>query len=806
MPFHVSNGTGDKLRIEYRASDGSLVGRVEAKFTDESKFVKAAKALGVEKDEIVRLVDEYERNGHSEEQKPKFVIKVRDRVGTDTKIVEHDEPLNCLLAACRQRWEFEDPIASWDDYSKMACVDLDSDTWTEQKLERLLSRFQPTPALSWVTKSGGLRFVFGSNGRLNAEEVASVAYLHLSTIELYQSLEVKTDTRLPVSEVFVREQGTDYGALRRWLRQYSHDDEATAAWLADHGMAVGGKYEHDKCPVDPTSTAKGKPVLVSEHGVYCFVCEAHGITHGSQKPGFFPFSTFVGGSSATLLYNCLEGMCHWEHAQHLMEEKFGLKNRPAKVAYGAALKLHHKGMTDEACKRVLDAGHNLLRMDGAWTNSNGDPYSKDVKAVLAALPAAGVLVGDRFRPVAEKIAVLEQSFDLAQYGYPHLTPIFGLKMYPSQDDSNKISVVVQIPALARESMEVYRPKYTKRRVDGWPLIEQSCPGISKNYVKLLLVAKGYAEAAIGMPPMVFVSGPTSSAKTGTVTVAATIAGDVATEHLWTSNIERVRQAVRDSKTSGTFCVFNEFFKEAERAKQTAVQAADFILNLTPASMSWKIWTGPVRLGDLPVFVWTDTKVPLELKQDAQLARRLIHVHLPTQVDWRESLGKSGVDQLNRIRIHSLAHAEACNSIVSEVIDEFFAAPTTFQKAAASLGFFCMSESQEAADSVEVLRELFKATCSAPELSGSDAMRWSGRGWKLINRSMETPLQQLWEQVCDESWKDSRRCSEVDWAKVIGAKETVRFETKSHGSSRLVLRFRADDGSRQGYKVNQELLS
>lgn len=821
MPrFLLARGDRGRIDVEARNDQDELIGRDSSRFCSDAHFAKAAKALRTDRDTLVRIVDAFERTGRCDfvvspsGQSSSLTLRVRGLLDTADKAqsLVTENPIDSLCLLFNTPTEFVEPVVAWDSPLSLCAVDMDAEYWNERRLQELLETFEPKPALAWVTKGGGLRMVFHAHERLNAEEVAAVAYLHLSASARYTSLELKTDTRFPTEKVFRQQQGTDFSVLRRWLRQYSVDDTVTADWLADRGMKVGDRLEHDKCPVSPSTTAKGTPVLVTENGIKCFVCEAHGVLCGSSKPGFFPYSAFVGGSTATLLYSCLENMTHWEHAQHVMEELFNSRNYAMMLAYRAALKLHHAQLTNDLCDIIMSAGRNLLRMDGRWTNSNGESYTKELKAVVASLPAAcAVNEKGKFNPLPARVSALQQTFDLDKYGYPHLTPIFGLKMftrYAESKDYNKVRVVVQTPVLSRDNMERLRPRYvesTKRVASPWDTICRLYPGICVPYVKLMLVAKGYAEGATGMPPMVFVTGPTGAAKTGCIHVAASIAGDCVSEHVWSSNVDRTRQAIKDSKDTGTYVAFNEFMKEAERQKQTALQAADFILNLTPNSMSWKIWTGPVRLGDLPVFIWTDTRMPLELKQDAQLARRLIHVNLSSEVDWRPTLFANGISQIQDFRVSSQEHADIANTIISEIIDEFFKSTTSFEEAARSLGFTPLRESAEAEEGNEALVAFYKAVCAAPALDGADATRWSGKGWKLINRNQVTPLQELWEQICDESWRESRRCTAEDWQKLMKAKHPIRFEGRVHGSSRMAVRFRSADGNRTTYLVNEELL-
>jgi hypothetical protein len=413
------------------------------------------------------------------------------------------------------------------------------------------------------------------------------------------------------------------------------------------------------------------------------------------------------------------------------------------------------------------------------------------------------------KPLPNKIAILEQSFDVAQYGYPFLTPVFGMRIFShflSTPDHNRVRVVVQPTELSRDNMERYRGRYVSKehRLDNaWQTLETAFPGLNRNLVKLLIAAKGISEGGVSMPPMIFITGPTGSAKSGTSVLTASMCGDHATEVVWTNNIERVRQAINDSKQSGMFVVFNEITKLSIKEKKSPVEAMDFILNLTPGSTSWKIWTGPVKLGDLPVFVFTDTNIPIEIKQDAQLARRLTHVHIAdAKTDWPETLKATEVNQIDRVRIHSPIFADACNSIVSDVIDEFFSFPQTFETISAALGFAPLSMSSEAEESKASLKKFFEIVCLAPDISGPDSLRWSGPGWKLIVRGNDSELLSAWEQVCDPEWTDSRRCSGEDWARLLGKKTPMRFECRANGVSKVAVRFRSME--EKMYTVNGDL--
>lgn len=814
MTLSLTRAARGKVVVDRRGPDGSLLSRASSTFLSQEDFVEVAETLGVSTEELARAVDEFERTGSvSEQGAASIAFLIRDIAGGAEAVSSaNTDALAGLLACVATKTSFVDPVISWDSPTALAAVDLDAEGWDVARLSSLLVDLRPTPSLAWVTKGGGLRLVYVEHGSLTAEELAAVACLYLSTTVSYRSLELKSDTRPPASEVLQRHQDADAGALRRWLRQYQVDDEEVAAWLAERGMEVDGRYDHHLCPISPSAEGARQPVCVGERGIHCFVCEARGEVRGGGRAGFVPYASLVGGQSATVLYYCLDNFAHWEHVRRVMTPMFKVGARIAELAYRAAIKLHHEGVAPAVVDRIMQSGKNLVRMDGRWATCDGKTYMKDLPSILSQLPAACVLDRGKLRISRSKLAVLQQTFDLTEYGYPSLTPVYGMPVFGQHLDymDEETRIIVQTDRLSCVKLERYRPRYESngRRLpldEAWGELDRVFPGLNRDLVQLLIAARGVSEAGVSMPPMVYISGPTSAAKTSTIHVAAAAIGDNVTEVVWTENVERVRQAVADSKESGTYVAFNEILKEMGRSKQAPTQAAEFILNLTPGSVSWKAYIGPVRLGALPVFVWTDTHVPIEIKQHAQLARRLVHVHLPAQVDWRTTLSMSGVLQPDRIRIASQSYARACDTIASETIDRYFRRRWTFEDIAADLGFSLMSESTEAMEGADALAEFFRAVCDAPPLAGADATRWSGRGWKMVQRGHETPIVRLWEQVCDADWTTSTRCSEPDWAKIVRAKEAVRFECKSHGTSKVAVRFRSVAGTRQDYRVNEELL-
>ncbi len=813
--LNLTKDSFDRVAIERRAADGSLEGTCSYTFKQEDHFRKAARALSVDRDNILKWVDTFRQGGPAAVQltAPQKVntFYTRGRLATETTAIEHAD----LAAALAASLDVQEPLIYWGDRSATCALDVDlhhtpyADRPTPEALLIQAERVRPRPSWVWSTHGRGLRLIY-ERGELAADELAAVGALSVAILDPLARCELKTVTRHPAyalpdgracGPVLKWTPDGDAGPVKRWLGAREAEDGQVQAWLEARGLEIGRRYEHGECPVRPNEHANRTPVNVREAGVYCHACAGRGVTFGHRTPGWFPFAALVGSVCDSTLAKCLRGLCHWEHARFVVRETVGLEGDVARLAYSAALKLLHGD--GPHVKAAMRAGANMVRLDGRWATLTGEGYAKDIRPILATLPAAGGML--------DAVARLDQPTDLTELGYPALTPIWGLRVYSHRlplRDPAVLPVVLYPRELAHESSAHARPRYRlpEHREYGedeaWEVLETVFPGLNRNAVKLLIAAKGCAEGEVGLPPLLFFSGPTSSAKTSSVMVAAAVCGDSNRSVVWTPNVDRVRAALRDAKDTGSFVTFNEVLKEGNYAGAGSIQTMDFILNLTPDSVSHKMYVGPVRLGALPVCVWTDTAVPLDVKQSAQLARRLVHVRL-TEVDWRGTLKDSGVVQIRNLRTADPRYASAADTVLSVVIDQFFDRPRDFEEIARELGFGTLATSAEAEDGLDVLRRFFRAVCDAPAAGGADARRWAGRGWKLIEKHHETDLSDLWQQLADDSGMDSRRCSEAPWATLLGVSPLTVFEARAHGG-KVAVRFIARE-SRLSYRVNGELV-
>ncbi len=475
--------------------------------------------------------------------------------------------------------------------------------------------------------------------------------------------------------------------------------------------------------------------------------------------------------------------------------------------YEAALLSMHG---DDKARGAFKVAADFVRLEGKWSTSDGQTtLPKDIGPILATLPATWGVEG---KPRADLVNFFQvPGADLSPFGYAPLYPVRGLAIYGKHftyNDAQRVPFLVQSPEV-RAAGRDFEPKYVaeSQRMpleEAWETIGRVCPGVNREYLQLLIAAKGCAEGGGGIPPIILVDGPSGSAKSGTVHLAAAIAGDTFTEVVFSSDGTRFRQSIMTGCESSGFVVCNEILKDAARERIAPQSALDPILNLTPNSVSHKMYVGPVPLGALPVLIITDVNTPPEIRNDQQLGRRMIHVRLTSRLAWETTLPKT-IGEIKRFRVADSRYAAASNALLSYVIDRWFTLePPSFFAIAKDLGFNLLEHSEDFDDPLVALREFFRIVCSASGIAeGPDKRRWPGNGWKVIKREESTDLAEAWRAVAEATdWSESRRCRERDWQKVLGAAQPITFDLQKASASKVAVRFRC--GSRQSpTAVNEE---
>lgn len=699
-----------------------------------------------------------------------------------------------LAAACAET----DPLIEWktDQLPELAALDVDfhetdyATRPTPADVVQYRPKIHPQPVFAWSTHGRGVRGIYVAADGWRADELAAAAVFSVQARWPEATYEIKAVTRHPA---FPRSNGqtagpvlrgigpTDISPLRAALTE-AEDASADAGeqWRKAHGFVAGARYDHTRCPFSPSHRGGRTPVVAYSDGVHCHYCRAKG------GRSYASYAALARGLVASEVAKCARKFAHWEHAQHVVEQALNLRGTVARLCYRVALKLLH-GIPDEDARlnAAFATDNDLLRFGGFWTNRHGELLPGDLGPMLAALPATWIPPHaddeePKYRPSAPKVCRFGKPASLDDEGYPAISPIWGgpigTRFIPPRHGTTH---VVCYPDDLRHRNHHYRPKYldAKHRpnvAEAWATLEGPFPGLPRAYVELLVAARGCAELRHGKPPAVYVSGPSGSAKSSCVNIAAAICGDKCTEAKWTKDESRFLQAIAHAAQSGTFCAINEAVKNGRVEDRSPVDVMDVMLNLTEGVIFHKLYVGPVPLGRLPVFVWTETDLPEDIAGDKQLARRLVWVPLQRQVFWEDSQIAHGVGKAELVRISSPEFAEACDVILSDVIDKYFREPSQFDVVAAAIGYKTVQHAGQDT-SHAILKAFYAAVQEAPKLDPD----FYGPGWASIEASHEGKLAKLWRQISDAEGTSSRKCEAEDWARLLGEAEDISFKVRKH---------------------------
>lgn len=722
-----------------------------------------------------------------------------------------------------------EPVLTWHGTDRLAVLDIDyhaipmASRPSVSQLETYARKVSPVP-VAWHTSHGrGLKLYYVAVPGYTAAELAAVAAVCYRNIDGRATYEIKRESRHPgyargtetCGQVHTGTGTADLSAVGRWLgRGIARED--VDAYLSERGWEYEKHYPHDQCPLHPEISTHGKPVLIGQDGIFCHKCAGDGYSSAPRRrPGWIPYSTLVHGADSRLS-TMVRGFVHWSHARLVLEHTLGgFKEDILKLAYTAALKLVH-GDDDIRIPEVFTAS-DLVLVGNSWLASETRIALRENvgRDQVSSLPSCHeIVVQGSMRKVktnTQKLSELRHpGTEKTKFGYYSLTPIRGCRIWGEYLPYPDERIPFLIPNV--DIRENRRPKYLPkaRRLDGeeaWKRIERCCPKLSRNYITLLIVAKGYCEGGMISTPFFSVAGPTGAGKTGHVDLAAGICGDAADTVQWRRNRERFGQAIHESASKGDFIRIDEIFKTSADEKVTPREALDPLLTLTPKSLNHVLYTGPQAIGRIFPVVLTDINLPIEVQQDEQLARRIWYVRLHSEVDWKPSAEAHGITQLYHIRNASQDLADACDSILSDIIDTYFQQPSRFDDVAKALGYELLRESSDYLSPKDDFLAFARAVCDAPNPEGSDAARYPGHmGWKAIHRDDDTLLSQLWNDFADnllDKWTESRRLTAHSWNKTFQISEEVALDISHYRGNTVYIRFRVGP-MRKPIAINGEI--
>jgi hypothetical protein len=720
-----------------------------------------------------------------------------------------------------------DEILEWEDVNELALLDVDFHTagrkpsleWVETTA---MTKLSPVPMLWHTSKNGGLHAYYRRSGSFTANEQASLGALIWKTHDPIGTVEVKKVTRGLGSALIHTPAGDPdiQRAAKLWLAQGASEiaDSQVQDWLESEGFEVGKRYGHERCPINPTphEPSHGEPVVVTEAGIHCFRCASQ-MLGGGRRPGFILWSSLIGGRDAGFLRLIVEKLTHWGHARWVIQAVTGLEGELAKACYSAALKAIHAGTPQEfLIPKVFDFNTDkLTRMEGRWaTVDEGIGFTKGMVHTLGSTPA-GCRVDDEGKVTIDRAAVenLDTPHDQTHRGYPAVQVIRGVRLFKAYTDPSRL-VVSAPPSWLRPFGATFYPKYVDpdRRMpvaEAKALIEEVVPRVNWKYLYGLILARACNEAHVGLNQHLLVTGVSKAGKTAHVGLAAGLLGDVVTPVTFVQDQDRFRSSVREASERGTFLSFDEFIKLTKQANPRAkdVNVLDPLLNFDEDSLSHKMYFGPIKLGRVGVCIWTETSIPVELQEQTQIARRVHYIKLVQKVyDWDITFAANNIVNPWEIRVISQIHANACNAIVSEIVDEYLDAPRPFQMLAERIGLTTLERSPEFTDSNEKFLDLFRQIALEPDPTPSMQRRFPGRGYKVISRGdPDHPLTEAWTAVADGGgidWLSARRVLEKDWSGLLGVPDPVHCDIQNNGEQ-VAVRFRVGD-IREPDKVNGEI--
>lgn len=741
-----------------------------------------------------------------------------------------DLPHDALREAMNNTCYGDEPLVEWDSKEFLCCLDIDyhhvplADRPSLAVAKDIVRQIKPLPFCWHPSHSKGAKLYYSCKPGFTAEELASVAGIQWLKIDPRATFDLIKSTRHPLykrkldnapppcenlDDIQYTYGSGDLSAVRKLLLSEA-DENDVAELLAERGWKLGQTLPHTDCQINPTEDKK-QNVYVGEKGLFCHRCHALGMGPKSS-PGFTPYAAMIGGTDNRIT-TMVKNFCHVDHARIILQTLFpAVPLLTLETVYKIMMKLVHTP-DDPRIGLAMVAGRGFIRTIGRWVSNDGETtLAHNQAAFVNSLPAVLIPSSDKgFNINVAKSTALQNTGSLAEYGYPDITFVRGCKIYGQflQTNTNEITFPV-----VRKEFQNCPPRYVPKNKrlsdsDMWEIIDGEFPGIDRNYLKLLIAAKGASEGRMAQCPFMLVTGPAGSGKSTTPHIAAGICGDKADEPIWHPHPERFRASLMDASTNSSFVVVNEIFKSAKMNRLDNVQALNPMLSLTEDSRSHVLYLGSVPFGRLPVFILTDVQIPREVESDVQIARRFIYYRLTSRINWEDTLVSRGI-RPHQFRLISQDHTLAADCLLSNIIDEFFQERNTLKVIADKLSAKSLETYSEEPERKKSLLKLFYLELiNAPALVGSDALRYNPKlGWKRIDRTAGVKLNEYWNEISDgnndNDWTSSRLADGEDWQQLLGAKFPITVDINPYQKSIIYVRFRDAGNPRNAKWINGSL--
>ena len=785
----------DGLAVTKCKADGSIIGLVRLpKSSALTARIKLLKPLGVKPDIVARINADEIPQDIPLFQAPTATAVYSVRHITDKAFKRQTfEDFNSALEFTEKKSK-QDLVVEWNNTEEVCCLDIDfKEGELPQNLAVFVDDMRRQAAIVMGSKSGSFHLLYGAHEGFTAIEYAVFAAYELLRVYPQAKCEFISRTRSAVGKARYQDQCIDMKSVRNLMLDWIEKEVDFNEWLAERGMRQGGRYPHDRCPVNPDNSSAGNPpVVVHPHGIKCFKCQSDGKRYGARDAGWFPQSALVGSRMRpNAVLTMADNVVHYDHVEHEVE-KFNFRSPDAnKALYSGLLKSIH-GLDDP---RIRMAWHptgakKLYRKAGYWVDENNDdvPVVGDA-SLLMQLPfvydvgADGSLILNK-----AKLAWAKTTTDLAPLGYQPFRTVTGYQF--TRFDEAQTRILVTYPAYLREYPQA-RPEYIPqaKRLP-WEqcveIINNIVPGVDMNILEGHTIGIGCAEYQSGVPLMTVTIGPTGSGKSLHMVIAAALVGQLPLKATEQKESQRFFEAVAENaKFSGIF-IYDEAFKGFISGDNRLITD---LLHLTPESAYHKNYVGSVSIGCRPYLGASDTGIPVEVSRNAQIARRFGVMRLHVEWDISEHLAGKGIADVSRLRQYlNKDELFAVNSWLSHITDDRFSggAPD-FYVELKRLGFGRLREEDSFNDHRALICEFvdsyFKHVNTERDLTNRFA-----KGSKLARQSQTEKLWATFQLLQTENDRrqgdtECNALAECDLAQVCKRKEVkpgAKFIIKKHG--------------------------
>lgn len=657
-------------------------------------------------------------------------------------------------------WGSKDRQAT-DQLRYLACLDLDfhdpssPERLTDLDLDRLGYALSPKPFVWWRSQGGGLHAMYASTpGSLfTAEELAVGAAAQLLTatcvLRAKGTVEIKATTRHPGAEqkgkrcgrIILGASDTSFAVLARFSQSEATEDEATEM-MEKYGYELGQRLDHAHCRIDPQHVSTGTPVHVGVNGLYCHSCMGR-LGKGLQTWGFL--RKLAGLDTASMrslapIREAFENLVHVKHVDYLFAELFPtLPEDLRRILYRAQLKKTHEEKPDKLplIEKAFETFY-FVRGMGQWLHADtllpvGKALAPADVAVLPSCVRYGLDEGGEgtFSQVPAAISAhinngrIPGWIPIQSYGFE---PIFFV--HNDAADDSRFVRCRPLVRTTRERVSYVAPDERMPLAEAEAVISAYFPGISMLYLRALIIATGCAESGNGPIPILWVTGPTESAKTTTISIALEMYGETF-QNLSGMPEERLNQVVGDALHQSRILTFDDFAKQPSEFSRLHT----FLLRLNRSGYThYQNYVGGETEPFNSAVVLTDWRIPSFFTVELQFGRRVHLLRLDNRlpVSWSK-LGH----QVERWWKRSLELTKAANAFHSWVVDEFFGSgdSESFDAKMLRLGIPKLEEESNTGDTQEAVKELVVqliVALSEMPAAPPDVQRRVGRSARFID--------------------------------------------------------------------------